>query len=188
VPLAPPSPPLSDGVISLRPPSPGDQGWVHAACQDPAIQRWLVRLPTPYTEEDALAWIEECARGWRDGDHASFVIVAPDGEGLGAIGLDVLGGGLGQVGYWVKPEARRRGIASRALALVARWAFGSVGVRRLQLTTHPENGVSQRVAERVGFTREGTLRWWLVTPDGRRDAVMFSLLPGELEGGAGRER
>jgi hypothetical protein len=39
-----------------------------------------------------------------------------------------------------------------------------------------------RVAEKVGFTREGVLRSHLLHPDGRRrDSVMFSLLPGELD-------
>jgi RimJ/RimL family protein N-acetyltransferase len=38
------------------------------------------------------------------------------------------------------------------------------------------------VAEKVGFTREGVLRAHLLHPDGRRrDSVMFSLLPGELD-------
>ncbi len=41
----------------------------------------------------------------------------------------------------------------------------------------PENPASQRVAERAGFTREGLLRAWLPTAEGRRDSVLFSLLP-----------
>jgi RimJ/RimL family protein N-acetyltransferase len=44
-----------------------------------------------------------------------------------------------------------------------------------------DNVASQRVAEKVGFRREGVLRSQLLHPDGRlRDSVMFSLLPGEL--------
>ena len=37
-----------------------------------------------------------------------------------------------------------------------------------------------RVAERAGFIREGTLRNWYDLRGERRDAVMFSLLPGDL--------
>jgi RimJ/RimL family protein N-acetyltransferase len=70
-------------------------------------------------------------------------------------------------------------VATAALRLVAGWAFQELGVERLQLTTHPDNAASQRVAAKAGFSREGTLRAWLVTRDGRRDAVMFSLLPGD---------
>jgi RimJ/RimL family protein N-acetyltransferase len=66
--------------------------------------------------------------------------------------------------------------------LVARWAFDALGVQRLELTTAPDNVASQRVAERVGFTREGVLRGLVATEnDGRRDNVMFSLLADDLE-------
>jgi hypothetical protein len=63
--------------------------------------------------------------------------------------------------------------------LVSRWAFTVVGVDRLSLQTAPENVASQRVAERAGFTREGLLRAWMPTPEGRRHSVMFSLLATE---------
>ena len=54
-------------------------------------------------------------------------------------------------------------------------------LERLELITDPDNRGSQRVAEKVGFQREGVLRSHLLHPDGRRrDSVMFSLLPGEL--------
>jgi RimJ/RimL family protein N-acetyltransferase len=54
-------------------------------------------------------------------------------------------------------------------------------VDRLELLTDPDNAASQRVAEKVGFRREGVLRSHVSHPDGRRrDSVIFSLLPGEL--------
>ena len=118
---------------------------------------------------------------WRAGTHAPLAIEAVGGpEPLGVIELHLLGDGIAQVGYWVRREARGRGVATAALRLAAGYAFEARGVGRLQLTTHPANRASQRVARRAGFTREGTLRGWLLTPDGRRDSVMFSLLPGEL--------
>jgi RimJ/RimL family protein N-acetyltransferase len=178
--LVPPNPPLSDGVVTLRPPAPEDAGWVTDACQDEDIQRFNTRIPRPYVVDDARAWISQSALDWRDGRDAAFVVVSVrDGEGLGAIGLSLAGDGLAETGYWVKPEARGRGVATAALRLVAGWAFQELGVERLQLTTHPDNAASQRVAAKAGFSREGTLRAWLVTRDGRRDAVMFSLLPGD---------
>jgi RimJ/RimL family protein N-acetyltransferase len=53
-------------------------------------------------------------------------------------------------------------------------------VQRLELTTAPDNVASQRVAERVGFTREGLLRGLVAANDGRRDNVLFALLPADL--------
>jgi RimJ/RimL family protein N-acetyltransferase len=73
------------------------------------------------------------------------------------------------------------GICTHALRLLSHYAFVELGLQRVDLITDPENAASQRVAEKVGFRREGVLRAHLRHPDGRiRDSVMFSLLPGEL--------
>jgi RimJ/RimL family protein N-acetyltransferase len=181
VPLAPPD--LRDGTLALRPPRPDDAAWVTAACRDPESHRWLPALPSPYTAADARRWIAQTEAQWEAGRGAPFAIMTARGdEGLGSIELRLLEPGLGEVGYWVSPEARGRGVATGALRLVAGWAFGELEIERLQLTTHPDNAASQRVAERVGFRREGILRRWTVARDGRRDAVMFSLLAGEFLG------
>ena len=65
------------------------------------------------------------------------------------------------------------------MRLVAGWAFGTLGIERLNLITAPNNEASQRVAVRTGFTREGLLRAWMPTSNSRRDSIMFSLLPDD---------
>jgi RimJ/RimL family protein N-acetyltransferase len=88
----------------------------------------------------------------------------------------------GHVGYWLAAGARGRGLTSAALQALSRWAFEELGLGRVELVTDPDNIASQRVAEKAGFTREGVLRSILVNRDGsRRDGVMFSLLPDELD-------
>jgi RimJ/RimL family protein N-acetyltransferase len=137
-------------------------------------------IPYPYSEADARAFAAHAARGWAEGRVAVFVIAqTPGGQGLGMISLRLFTGdpGLAEVGYWLRREARGLGAATTAVRLVASWAFGELGIARLNLETAPENLASQRVAERAGFTREGLLRAWMPTADGRRDSVMFSLLP-----------
>jgi RimJ/RimL family protein N-acetyltransferase len=84
------------------------------------------------------------------------------------------------VGYWLVPAARGRGVATHATRLMARWAFEGLGTERLELTCGPDNERSQRVAERCGFVREGLLRAHIQFKGGRRDTVLYSLLPGEL--------
>jgi ribosomal-protein-alanine N-acetyltransferase len=71
--------------------------------------------------------------------------------------------------------ARGRGIATRALRLVTDWAFSSLGVTRIELTTDPENVPSQRVAERVGFRNEGVRERAIVIKGAVRDSVVFGL-------------
>ena len=77
--------------------------------------------------------------------------------------------------------ARGRGLTTRALRLLSEHAFEDIGLERMQLFADPANHASQRVAERVGYQREGVVRSHLPQRDGtRRDSIAFSLLPGEL--------
>ena len=86
-----------------------------------------------------------------------------------------------EIGYWMAADARRRGIGARATRMLAEWALTSLGLERLELLAHPENEASQRLAERAGFTREGTLRRYRRRHGVREDLVMFSLLAEDLE-------
>jgi RimJ/RimL family protein N-acetyltransferase len=83
-----------------------------------------------------------------------------------------------EIGYWLFPQGRGRGIATRAARALAEHAF-HVGVLRVEAVVRPENEASIRVLERAGFTREGLLRSALRHGDGRADALIFSLLAGE---------
>jgi len=136
-------------------------------------------IPYPYSLSDARTFVEGAVRSWGDGSRAVFVIAhAAGGDGLGMVGLDLFAydGGLAEVWYWLCREARGQGAATLAVELISGWAFDDLGIKRLNLLTAQENLASQRVAERAGFTREGLLRAWTPTRDGRRDSVMFCLL------------
>jgi RimJ/RimL family protein N-acetyltransferase len=183
--VSPPDPPLSDGLVTLRPWTQGDSPAITAACREAEIARWLDQVPQPYRESDAREYVAGARRAWKSGTAATFAITGADaGEVLGSIGIHWLepGQSVGEVGYWVKRDARGRGVASRALRLVASWAIESCALQRLQLRADTRNVASQQVAEAVGFTREGVSRSIRYNArQGRRvDFVVYSLLPGEL--------
>jgi RimJ/RimL family protein N-acetyltransferase len=115
-------------------------------------------------------------------DIALLVVDADDGELLGAVGLHARDPQTGRcsAGYWVAPQARGRGVAARALTLLCEFAFTELDVRRIELWIEPENVASQRVADAVGFAREGLLRSYMVIADERRDMLMYSLLPQDV--------
>ena len=164
---------LEDDVVRLRPFAEGDVPAIAAACQDPEIPRWTA-VPSPYTEADARQWLES------DEEESFAVVDKASDELLGSIGVRYLDGGIGEVGYWVKREARGRGVATRALGLIARWALVDKGLGRFQLRADVANEASQRVAEKAGFVREGVLRSALAFKGERRDVVMYSLVPDDL--------
>jgi RimJ/RimL family protein N-acetyltransferase len=177
--LPQPDPPLSDGVVALRTLREDDVLSMVSHCRDPDMQRWTM-VPSSYEREDAYAWIERSRAQWASGESAAFAIVLAGGdEYLGGIGVRSGPWPVGEIGYGVRREVRGRGVATRALQLLARWAFDELGLARLQLVTDVENVASQRVAERAGFTREGVLRQALEVKGRRSDCIMYSLLPGD---------
>lgn len=175
--LRPPDPPLQDGVVLLRPWEPADIPVIISACNDPETARWTT-VPMPYTEADAHAWLERCERAWREGAAPLAIVDMESGEVAAAVSL-WLHGRTGELGYWAVPSYRGRGYVPRAVRLLSDWAFGDLGVQRMQLGTFPGNASSERVAEKCGFTREGLLRSWMEQRGVRRDMTMWSLLPGE---------
>lgn len=158
-PIRLPHPPLANGEVALREWLDEDVPAVTEMVQDPEIPRWT-QVPSPYGEEDARAFIARQRRAREDGEWLALAIVgARDGALLGAIGLDALdrGAGSAKIGYWVGREARRRGVATRAVRLLSRWALLDLGLERLEITTFLGNEASERVAERAGYRREGRL-------------------------------
>lgn len=130
------------------------------ACNDAAIVRFLTNIPSPYTEEAARQWTAEGApAAWRAGG-AAFAVTDPStAEVVGGVGLGNLQTGRRQaeVGFWVAPWARGRGVATAATKTITNWALEQ-GFHRIELLAAKENPASQRIAFAAGFTREGVRR------------------------------
>lgn len=164
--------------LVLRPFRADDAAAVFAACQADDIRRWISAIPSPYTREDARAFVGEVAPGDRASGRGMPVAVEADGVLVGSSGLNFWPGRLGpEIGYWIAPGARGNGYAAEAAHALAAWAFG-VGVPRVHLWVDVENKPSQSAALRAGFTQEGVVRGALDRRDGSRaDAVLFGRLP-----------
>jgi RimJ/RimL family protein N-acetyltransferase len=182
--LALPDPPLADAVVALRGWQAADVPSAIMGFADSTVQRFSWMGTAPYTEADAYGFFAHQDQARHRGEELNLAFNDPGDPravlGGGSIyGID-LEQGRATVGYWLTPAARGRGIATHATLLMARWAFATLAIARLELTCGPDNVASQRVAERCGFTREGVLRSYIPFKGGRRDTVMFSLLAGEL--------
>ena len=164
-----PWPCLDDGHLVVRAFEPDDAAAVTAACRDPEIAHWIFRLPAPYSRDDAEAFVAGARRTLVSGEQVRLAVAdAAGGELLGSVSLEPSWQlGLAEVGYWVKREARRRGVATAAARLLMRWAFEELGLERLELATYPGNLASQRLAESLGFRREGLLRGVLPVDPGK---------------------
>ena len=178
-PLAQPT--LRADGLTLRPWRESDADAVHTACQDPAIVRWTT-LPFPYERQHASDFVGPLsANAWAHKTAANFAVVEADGTLVGSFGLVRMNPpqSVAEVGYWVAPAARRRGVARRAATAVTQWALHDVGFARVELLASAENAGSRRVAERIGFTQEGVLRSAAAGRGTREDLVLYSRIAGD---------
>lgn len=164
--------------LVLRPFRPDDADWVLRISVDAQTARY-VELPQPYELRHARYFVEEIAiGGTARGERAEFAVEA-DGEPVGRVGFG-LGNGSAEIGYWLDSSARGHGYATEAARAACAWLFGERRLEIIEWRAEVGNVASRRVAERVGFVVEATLRRRLFHRGVRVDAWVGSLLPSEL--------
>lgn len=165
---------MTDGVIVLRSPDERDLPAIERGIVDPDVVRWIG------PSDSARETLELNRSLWADGTGATFSICDRGDNCVGHVWVNLDGSSRGEVGYWLLPEVRGRGFATRSVRLISRWALYDLQLARLSLLTEPENELSQRVAERSGFVREGVLRSYKEMAGRRIDCVVFSLLASDV--------
>ena len=113
-----------------------------------------------------------------------FIIEKKDGSKIGYIfHLNMLTyfvmGKLLEIGYALLPSERGKGYSTEAAKLMVDYLFLSKDVARIQATTHSKNVISQKVLEKVGFKKEGTLRKPVVIRGEWTDMTLYSILREE---------
>ena len=162
---------LSDGIVTLRPADAGDRGAIEVGLHDPEVVRWLGQPRGRAI--DVMALNEQ---RWADGSPTLAITeAAGDCVGLVWVNRHRSDRSIGYVGYWLLPSARGRGLATRAVRLITRWAIQDLGVTRLRLLVEPGNGPSQRVAEQAGFRRVELLPGHGAVDDRKVDLVLYEL-------------
>jgi RimJ/RimL family protein N-acetyltransferase len=169
--------PLTTDRLVLEPVTAALAEGVFAASQTslPELRPWLpwaAKASLESTTEFAERAEEQSSEGV-----AYHFAVLDDGVIVGGVGLRV--DRLfrsGEIGYWLRTDRMGRGYATEAARAVLRFAFGDLGLERLELRAGVGNPRSQRLAERLGFVREGTLREAGVGAGGRYDCYLYGLL------------
>jgi RimJ/RimL family protein N-acetyltransferase len=177
-------PVLEGEKVRLRAHRESDAARIVEACSDERTQTWLPFMPSPYGEEDALAFIRGRAEERATGFGVNWMITDPQtDEVLANVGIfRISPAGSAEIGYWAHPDARGRGVVSEAVGLVASYAFrpvadGGLGRHRLYIKAAADNPASQQVALRNGFTRSGIEREADLRRDGSRaDMLVFDRL------------
>jgi ribosomal-protein-serine acetyltransferase len=176
---------LTDGRIALRPYQNTHLKPTYQAIKEsiPELSVWLAFAHKDYSMRETGAWVKSRPSAWKKGLSYEFAIVdAKDGAIIGGCGLNDINESrrCANLGYWVKTSHTGKGIAPAATLLLAKWGFEILGLNRIEILVAVDNARSLRVAEKVGAKREGILRNRITVRDNVYDAVMHSLIPGEI--------
>lgn len=172
--------------LILRPPRAGDGPAFYAAVTESLddLRQFLGALPWIANEPSAESAELYCRNAQANfvarKDLSLFVFDKADGAFVGGVGLHrtVWATPKTEVGYWCRSSRLGRGYVSEAVASLTAFAFKQLGMARVELITDEANHASRRVAERCGFTLEGTLRHESRAPNGTlRNTCVYARFP-----------
>ena len=175
-----------DGLV-LRRHTDEDIPRIVEACRDPLTSGWIGSIPSPFGESDARSWLDTLAERHANGTAVSWAVADPaTDELIGSVDLfDVRPGRDAEIGYWLHPDGRGRGLAVQMCRLVLRHAFvaeadGGVGLRRVRAVAAEGNAGSRRVLERSGLQQQGRERLLTPTREGLADAAVYDIVAEDL--------
>jgi RimJ/RimL family protein N-acetyltransferase len=176
---------VGDGV-TLRALAERDAPRIVEGATDPLTRHFIPHLPHPFSEANAVDYVHRVMEQSSLGAGAVWAVTQPPSDDLiGVVGYPRMGLGQGEIGYWSHPEARGKGLMTKAVGLVVRHGFidaedGGYGLTRQFLKTAATNNASMQVARRNGFTEVGRERQSERLLDGTLvDLLVFDLLPDE---------
>lgn len=172
---------------------------------------WIERLTRKYLEDEFVAaqqsveytlpWMEWCradlTRGelgamfvsieeaWEQDEHYAFAVLDSGSNAfLGTVGLNRINQveKIADVHNWVRAGCTGRGIATKAARVVSRFGLSEKGFQRIGIMVPEGNRPSERVAEKLGALREGSLRNACRLHGRQLNATVYSLIPADLEG------
>jgi RimJ/RimL family protein N-acetyltransferase len=175
-------PTLEADALRLRAWRDSDVPRIVEACTDPRTRRWLPLMPDPYAETEARAWLEAQTEARATARSICWAVVDPADEATALASIsffDYTPEAECEIGYWAHPDARGRGVVTRAMREVVRYCFEDLGIRRVTAAAAVENAASVHVIESCGLRRWGTERLGTEIHGGRADLAWFDLLIGE---------
>ncbi len=177
---------MTDGKITLRPYRMSDIELTYQAIKESVAEMspWLPFAHGGYAIKETRDYLKRRPGEWKRGISYEFAIFdAKDGTLLGGCGLNRIEKitRSANLGYWVRTSRTGQGVAPAATLLLAKWGFATLKLLRIEILVATDNQRSLRVAEKAGAKREGVLRNRLIIRDKTHDAVMHSLIPGDIK-------
>jgi len=181
--IIPAIPTLIGTRVRLRPLRSDDADALFALQSDPRVMRYWSHPPWTHRDE-AVQRIAKFARDRETTEFYPWVTTTADDDALiGTVSLFAIHRAQcrAEIGYALLSSQWGRGYATDMLQPALAFAFGSLGLERIEADIDPRNVASCRLVERVGFVREGVLRErWRVAGE-VTDSAIYGLLRRDYE-------
>lgn len=179
-----PALPLTTERLNLRPLEMKDAPEIVNLISSREMVMYTLMIPFPYSLDDALRFIVESKRSFKDGTALNLALVPNDtGKLSGVIGL--MGfeprHNKAKVGYWLAKGLWGKGYVVEGLSALAAYAFGPLRIHKLEAHIFEANHRSRRVLEKANFRFEGRLRDHYFKDGHYFDALAYSLLSTDLD-------
>ena len=135
------------------------------------------RIPYPYTDRDAEAWLSMVSR--LDGSEGIFRAIKKDGQLIGNISVEKKADIYrldGEIGYFLLDEYKGQGIMTEAVSQICELAFSELDICRITGLVFVENTASARVLEKNGFKPEGCMKQAVIKNGMLHDLLVYGKL------------
>lgn len=171
----------------LRPPQGRDYAaWAALRSESRAfLEPWEPTWAPDALSRNAYRWrLRHYERDQREGwGYTLFIMRRDSGDLLGGISLGNLRRGVAQtasLGYWMGAPHAGQGYMSEALFALLDFAFGPLGLHRVEAACLPHNAASRRLLQKLGFSEEGLARGYLRIAGRWQDHVLYGQLADDF--------
>lgn len=165
--------------LVLRPFAREDAAQVALVLDDAEVGRYLLHVPHPYSDIEALRWITAWARRWLNGRGVALAVTRRAAI-IGAVTLTVQPDHRrAELGYWLGARHWGAGFACEAAHALIDWAFRELALERIFAQYLADNRRSGRVLEKLGMLREGVRRGHVKKGNRQLDAHQYGVLRKE---------
>lgn len=168
--------------LLLRLPLPGDGAALNEAVIESLehLRPWLPWAQQAPTLAESEANVRQAYLAFLAREDLRFhLFLKETGELVGATGLHCIRWEVPsfEIGYWVRRSRQGQGLITESTEALTRFAFDTLGARRVEIRLDPTNARSRAIPERLGYELEGVLRADGRTPAGAlRDSMVFALV------------
>jgi ribosomal-protein-alanine N-acetyltransferase len=168
------------GTLTLRVLSVEDAPAVFAYASDPEVARftlWQPHRSEAFTREFLAALTSPAVISWA-------IVLKEEERLIGMIFLHSFSKRhkKAEIAFNVGRPDWKKGIATASARAVLHFAFEQLSLNRVEATCMPGNAGSRRVLEKIGMSKEGTMRRSHFRHDGFHDMELFSILRDEPRG------